>query len=539
MRRYWVVALAVLTLLGVLSPPVAQAQAPTPQVTISGLLQQSSTVGQNFFDGNFTRYGDSTWQVTTRARPDITAQVGAVKMVLGFEFDVGFGQTGTTDSIVTGAGGTAGGVQLGGHNGGFDLNTDVNGIIELKWAYTEFPFTGSGSLLPFVPVPTVARIGAQPFAVTYKPSTLATGDFAGLNLVTTWTPAIKSHLLYAQLEEQGQGVQGPATRCNNAGTGLAAGAACRGDDWAGILGVEVTPMKGLDIRPIFAVFNGFGSITASGRTPAALPASTNLVDEESRYTVGVDTRWTLGNLFVDPTFFYQFGHRESRPAAPSVTTAHRSRADISAWLFDIRGGYRMGPLLLEAMFAYASGNKARDNLAKEISYYAPIDTDTGYGAIWQNILALGVDSTAVGAQNGLGAQISYFEYGRIQGGARATYSWTPSLDTYVTVSPTWTAREVDTDLAATTRAKTCIGNGASNIPCDFEGDSSYLGTEANVGLVWRFAPNVRFDLVGYYFFAGSALDGAELAPGTPSGTTGATRESRDAMGIGSKLSFNY
>lgn len=543
MRRYWVVALAVLTLLGVLSPPVAQAQAPTPQVTISGLLQQSSTVGQNFFDGNFTRYGDSTWQVTTRARPDITAQVGAVKMVLGFEFDVGFGQIGTQDTNVALATANTGGVQLGGQNGGFDLNTDVAGLIELKWAYTEFPFTGSGSLLPFVPVPTVARIGAQPFAVTYKPSTLATGDFAGLNFVTTWTPAIKSHLLYAQLEEKGQGVQGPNTRCNNAGTAsagtaFAAGAACRGDDWAGILGVEVTPMKGLDIRPILALFNGFGSITAFGRTPAALPASTNLVDEESRYTVGVDVRWTWGNLFIDPTFFYQFGHRESRPATPSVTTAHRSRADISAWLVDIRGGYRMGPLLLEAMGAYVSGNKARDNLAKEISYYAPIDTDTGYGAIWQNILALGVDSTAVGAQNGLGAQISYFQYGRVQFGARATYSWTPALDTYLTVVPTWTAREVDTDSVASTRAKACIGNGVSGIPCDFEGDSSYLGTEANVGLVWRFAPNTRFDLVGYYLFAGSALDGAEIVT-NPAGATGVTRESRDAMGIGSKLTFNY
>ena len=392
-------------------------------------------------------------------------------------------------------------------------------------------------------MPTVARVGAQPFAVTYKPAVLASGDYGGLNFVTTWTPSIKSHLSIALLEEQAPGFQtansvAATGRCNNAGVGFAAGSACRGDDYAVMLGIEMTPMKGLDIRPIFAYFNGFGSITASGRAPAALPASTNLVDEESRYTVGVDTRWTLGNLFIDPTFFYQFGHRESRPAAPSPTTAHRSHADINAWLFDIRGGYRMGPLLLEAMFAYVSGNKARDNLAKEISYYAPIDTDSGYGAVWQNVLALGVDSTSVGAVDGMGAQISYFQYGRIQGGARATYSWTPALDTYVTVSPTWTAREVDTDSAAATRAKTCIGNGASGIPCDFEGDSSYLGTEANVGLIWRFAPGLRFDLVGYYFFAGSALDAAEVITAAPT-ATGATRDARDAMGIGSKLSFSF
>ncbi|MFZ1057565.1 MAG: hypothetical protein WAP47_00090 [Candidatus Rokuibacteriota bacterium] len=552
MRRYWVVALAVLTLLGVLSPP-AFAQAPTPVVTISGLLQHHTTTGVNIYDGNFTRSGDKEWNGALRARPDITAQVGNVKMVLGFEFDLSYGQVGTADTSVTGAGGTVGGVQTSGMTGGFDLNTDVLGVIELKWAYTEFPFTGAGSLLPFVPIPTVARVGAQPFATTYKGAVLASGDFAGLNFVTTWTPQIKSHLAIAQLEEQGQGIQtanhvSAVGRCHNDGVGFAAGAACRGDDWAMILGVEVTPMKGLDIRPIYSFFNGFATTIARA---GALPASTNLVDEERRHTIGFDSRWSWGNLFIDPTYFYQFGSREIRCAAPANfvgaapagcivgVRSDGATAKISAHFFDIRGGYRMGPLLLEAMVGFSSGNKGRDNLAKEIRSYAPIDTDTGYYATWASILALNVDSTHVGAVNGLGATIGYLQYGRVQTGYRATYSWTPALDTSVSISPTWTARAVDTDTPATTRAKGCIGNGLSGIPCNFEGDSSYIGTEANLGLVWRFAPNTRFDLVGAWLFAGGALDGAELAPGTPTGTTGVRRDASDAWLISSKLTFNY
>ena len=84
-----------------------------------------------------------------------------------------------------------------GCTGGFDINTDVrDGIIELKWLYTEFE-------VPLIPVPTVVRIGAQPFggAASYKLAAYATGDFAGLNVVTTITPNVKINFTYVQVEE--------------------------------------------------------------------------------------------------------------------------------------------------------------------------------------------------------------------------------------------------------------------------------------------------------------------------------------------------
>ena len=45
------------------------------------------------------------------------------------------------------------------------------------------------------------------------------------------------------------------------------------------------------------------------------------------------------------------------------------------------------------------------------------------------------------------------------------------------------------------------------------GDSSYIGTEADLGLTWRFAPGLTFDLVGAYLFAGGALDTTQVVNG--------------------------
>jgi hypothetical protein len=50
-------------------------------------------------------------------------------------------------------------------------------------------------------------------------------------------------------------------------------------------------------------------------------------------------------------------------------------------------------------------------------------------------------------------------------------------------------------------------------PSDCKGDESYVGTEANLGMTWRFAPGLTLDLVGAYLFAGSALDTTEIIGG--------------------------
>src|SRR5439155_26485716 len=93
------------------------------------------------------------------------------------------------------AGNNIGGVVHPGDTAAGGLNTDVTGIIEMKWMYTEFDLTGKDSLLPFIPVPTVARLGLQPFSsLAGYNIAYANGDFAGVSGVVNFAPNLKLNL---------------------------------------------------------------------------------------------------------------------------------------------------------------------------------------------------------------------------------------------------------------------------------------------------------------------------------------------------------
>jgi hypothetical protein len=473
MKRMLAVVACVVTLLGL--APAAFAQAPAPKVTLTGLFDQVTSGGRNIYDGNFARSGDTEWYSRTRFRPDFEFAVGRTKAVLGLEMDLTWGQCGANDGGFPGnVSGTNSGCK-GGGNGGFDLNTDVGGMIELKWMYTEFDLTGKDSLMPFIPVSTVARLGAQPFATlaNYKVA-YANGDFAGVSTRTTFAPNFRLALAYVQVEEEIA-----RTTVNR-----------RGDDFAIIISPEFTPFKGLDIKPLYSYFYADGSTSGSARRTPANVVALNTTDEH-RHTVGVDMRWRSGPFSLDPTVYYQFGELDN---AGGVS------ADRSAWFFDVIGGWRLGPLLLEGRGVYTTGNKATDDLRTEDrNYFDPLDLDTGYWAGWSNIQALGVDyfNGGGGTLAGMSTGIGYDRYGRMGFALRATYSVTPALAFYVIGSPTWTEEKVDTD--------TTSGTGGRGAPTS-AGDSRYIGTEADLGMTWRFAPNTVFDLVGAYLFAGEALD---------------------------------
>src|SRR2546422_9494922 len=203
MQRFLVKTLFTLVVLAMLAPPVF-AQAPAPRVTITGLFDQVTSAGRNFYDGDLTRTSDREWYARTRFRPDFEFAVGRVKAVLGLEIDLQYGQAGPNDGGFPGnTSGANSGCKVN-TNGCLDLNTDVGGMIEIKWIYTEFPLTGRDSLLPFIPVETIARAGGQPFAnlATYKLATYAASDFAGVSGVTTLAPNIRSNLTWVIVEDQ-------------------------------------------------------------------------------------------------------------------------------------------------------------------------------------------------------------------------------------------------------------------------------------------------------------------------------------------------
>src|SRR5262245_13680105 len=268
MRRCLVTAVLALVALATLAPAVfAQPAAPpAPVVTIVGTFDQITSAGRNFYDGNFSRDNDREWYARTRFRPDLTFAVGRTKAVLGLEIDLMYGQGGSNDGGFPGnnsgaAGGFAGGTKSA-TNGALDSNTDVGGMIEIKWIYTEFDLTGKDSLMPFIPFLTVARAGGQPYGTiaNYKVY-YANGDFAGLDLYSTFTPDIKNHLAYVVVEDQLAGGNRAAATARTS----------RGEDYAFILSPEFTPFKGLDLKPMVSWFH------ADGLTPtAARRSATNV-----------------------------------------------------------------------------------------------------------------------------------------------------------------------------------------------------------------------------------------------------------------------
>ena len=275
MRKVLVVAAFALAVLGMLAP-VVFAQAPAPKVTITGLFDQTTAASANVQDGSFGRTSDKEWYARTRFRPDFEFAVGRTKAVMGLEVDLTYGQVGAgasgpSKNQTAGSLGTSGAHP--GTTSDAGLNTDVTGVIEIKWMYTDFDLTRKYSLMPFIPVPTVARAGLQPFGslANYK-VTYANGDFAGLSTVTTFDPTLNLKLAYVMVEDElAGGNRGTAGGAATIGAGFTAptGKLTRGNDFAIIISPELTPMKGLDIKPLYSLFYAEGTTTTTARRSAA------------------------------------------------------------------------------------------------------------------------------------------------------------------------------------------------------------------------------------------------------------------------------
>ena len=469
-----------------------------------------------------------------------------------------------------------------GTDGSFSLNTDVRGIPEVKWLYTEFE-------LPYIPYPTIARLGAQPFgaAASYKLAAYANGDFAGVNLVTTITKNVKLVATYVAVEEMLTGRQ--QTTGTQPPTNSFLGVnpfQLRGDDWAVIFAPEITPIKGLDLKPMYSYFTASGTTSSQARqgrggigqfSPAGWfqvscgpgPAWQNGPDcsgnnadgawrkglNESRHTIGLDARYRNGPFSFDPTVYYQFGNRSviaptrstglydlpfdfrSISLAPlldaGVIPGRKYTANLSAWFVDVRAGYEIGPLLLEAMGMFTTGNSARDTTLRTVKYYQPLDTDTSYLADWgSQLTALGVDYLdAMLEANSFypGVSVGWDKYGRIQLGARATYAFTPSLSVYGGWNGHWTPNPIQKNANVTP-----FGNGLVPV---FTGQaanskSSYIGTEIFGGLTWRFAPGIALDMAGGYMWTGPALDAMTIQVFSP-------RDARNAYILTSRVRFSF
>ena len=479
MRRTLVLALTALALLGaVATDAFAQAPAggPVPKFTITGFVDEVMTYSRNVSNVDADMHLiDKQWYGRTRGRFDIIGEYGKSKVVLGLELDFVYGQAGsqntnivTTYGGVSSAGGASAIATQFGTDGGGSLNTDVRGILEIKWLYTEFE-------APLIPWPTVIRLGLQPdgTAASYKLATYFNGDFSGVNVVSTLTPNVKLVWTYVAVEEALVGQQ-VNQNCPVA-TGTTSGIrTCgvnpfqlRGDDWAFIMAPEITPFKGLDIKPMWSYFTANGTTSVNARQGrGGINTTTGFANadgswkpgiNENRYTVGVDGRLRMGAFSFDPSILYQFGNRDvvvpvtlSGPLTNTGKTAGQTAyASESSWLIDMRAGYQIGPLLLEMMYMWTQGNRAGDTTLRNVHYFQPLSTDTSYLADWGGqLMMLGVDYLNAMLESGLtlqypGVTIGWDKYGRQMLGGRATYAFTPALSAYFGANYHLTSNEVD------------------------------------------------------------------------------------------------
>lgn len=475
MRRLLAVAIALVVVLGFMAAP-AQAQAPAPKVTINGLVDFVTTYYSNWSGGNAASLDPTDrergWYSRERGVFTITGEIGRTKGVVALELDL-------TNGFIAGSGpgpGCSAGAP--GTTAGADLDGDCQSVLESKWLYVEAPITGPGSMMPFIPASSVIRGGLQPArGHDYKVGIHFSGDFPGVTLESQWAPNIKSTLTYAQLRE-----------------GLDDTVAAN-ESYAILGSVEVGVFKGLTVKPTvsWARMDG-GSGNAFLGVPAVNgfnPNGTNL--HTKRWTLGGDVRWTSGPFSLQPTIYYQFGEQEI-PGGD---------VDISAWIFDVTGGFRTGPLNIEGRIMYTTGNDAGDSVpgGDDVNYYHPINPGFAYLAGWSEIWTSGIDYATAYLAGAPGMSYrtspSYDKYGRIFAGLAMDYALTPALTLRGLLNSSWTAEEVDTDAVVTT---------AGLVGGDGSGDARWLGVEAALGMTYRFAPNVALDVIGATLQGGDARD---------------------------------
>ncbi len=592
MRRGRTIAVAVLALLGVLAPP-ALAQVPAPTVTINGLLDNVNTFGRNAFDTNFASAKDHLWASRTRGVFTITGEVGKAKGVLALELDLGWGQASGGESANSAGGGSGtisssvsgiGSLQRANQAGSFDVGNDVMGVIEIKNLYVEFP-------VPLIPLPTVARLGGQPFQVTYKPSALATTDYGGVWAQTTITPNLKFNLTFAQFDE------------NDVGFRASSGNFFRGDDYFLSPSVDITPFKGLDLRPLYGwlyVYGNSGNQIRCRVQCAGLPSNGSMINvnqfgngsatslnltataptlgnyrqnsHESRQFPGTDGRFPTGPFYLAPPFIYEPSHgdvyrndrfgekytstaealvasqvsRNQTLAGSALTQGFGTRVHqrINSWLIDVRGGWRLGPLLVEGIVIATPGDAAQHDSFKSSNVYHGVAADGAYGGSWQEILSPGSVDYFTGNGPAQGENWGLGRYGRRMVGTKLTYSVTPAFDVNFKASANWTATQVNTYAPAGASTSTRnLGNFSGSFgatPCSGpngfmatytdgfgatafnagnqsafimwsahpSGDHSYVGLEAGPGITYRFALGLTFDMIYSHLFAGPALNSA-------------------------------
>ena len=74
--------------------------------------------------------------------------------------------------------------------------------------------------------------------------------------------------------------------------------------------------------------------------------------------------------------------------------------------------------------------------------------------------------------------------------------------------------------------------------CVDRGTARFYGTELNLGFQWKLVPNVAFDFVGTYFFAGNVLSSPAIANAN-TGIVSNGRDPKDAQVVSARVRYSF
>ena len=196
----------------------------------------------------------------------------------------------------------------GSDNCGFGSNNDINNF-ELKQLYVDFR-------VPQIPIGNRTQLGGIPLQATPLHGQLILhGDFGGGVSRLTLNDQASLMLYYVQYEENVETFRTMPT--SGANTNL-------GEDYTTGATLMLKPLEGLDLH-LVGVYghlqNPFGSSLTGNSGPFhSIQNDATNVTTESRYYVGFDSRYRIGNLSLEPFFVYLLGTRNFCSPGTTINT---------------------------------------------------------------------------------------------------------------------------------------------------------------------------------------------------------------------------
>jgi hypothetical protein len=379
---------------------------------------------------------------------------------------------------------------------GFRNGIDTNSL-ELKQLYVDFR-------VPQIPIGNRWRLGGLPFNVTPLHSALFYSmDAGGGDVRLTFTDQVSLLLYYVQLEED---------------LDRFAGSTKIGEDYITGGTLMLKPVPGLDFH-ILGVYNHGhapfgGALTGGGGPFMGIQSDTLNVETESRYYLGFDARYRIGNTTIEPGFIYLLGNRKFSSASAAVTGV--SDTDFNAFQGHLIAQHTTGPWLFAAKGVYVSGDKADSDINNrgigsrsdvEGFRFLGVDTSHFYGEWFEILGKSDVDSTGNRTFRRMGEIAALERFGWIIFGGKAEYKYTDKLVLVGAAGGFWSAEKSGCPAVIRSATGTCGGpsNSSGEPALNFTGDSRFVGWEVNAGLRYTIMPGLTWTPLLAYADYGDAV----------------------------------